>query len=397
MLDYKKPSEVAQQYLDHLKTLKPEVNIAQQDSDWWVRSQVIGGVVSGIYADQRRIADDAFPQSARREALARHLDLYFGSGFRTATQARGPVKVTGTPGSTVPIGTQFQYDVNGNVYVAEETVVLTGASGVVEVLSNAAGQSQNLLEGTELTLPAPPAGIDSTAVVFGAAIGDGRNEESNEEAAARILARVRQPLAGGKVSDYQQFAFDADPSVTSANILRFPFGFGTVGVVITAGTTDIDEALNNGEPIVLIPSDDLVERVQDYIETQNPLTDCATVIKPQELPVDVTVHVRFAQGDLNTVNSGQTLTQGELVEREVKRALYKTPPGGRQFGASGFVVASEIEEVIDLNLSADPYTEGDITQIIVDRQVEDLSATGPNLMILGTQVAVPGTISVVEF
>lgn len=397
-LSYKTPEEIANQYLTYLKGLKPEVNIKQKDSDWWVRGQVIGGVLAGIYADQQKIADDIFPQSARREAIEKHLNLYFNEGFKAATQSEGYLLVTGATGSIVPAGTQFEYTENGNLYTADDEVELGAATtGLVAVTSVISGQDQNLLEGAELTVQSPPAGIDSTATVYDGDLSGGRNEESNTEAVARILTQIRTPLAGGKTADYQQFALDADSSVVSASIIRYPFGFGTVGIVITAGTNDIDAALDAGDPIVLIPSDELIATVQNYIETQCPVTDCPTVMAPASAGIDVTVKVRFSSGDKDTILSGQTLTQGELVEREVKRAIYKLPAGGRVFGASGYVVASEIEEMIDYNLSASPIAIGEKLEIVVDRQVEDLSASGANRGILPTEIALPGTITIEEF
>lgn len=397
-INYLTPEEIADQYLLYLKNLKPEVNTGQTDSDWWIRSRVVGGLISGVYADQLKISNDPFPQSARREALEKSLFTYFGEGFKQATQAVGTLLVgAAATGATIPIGTQFQYNPNGNIYTSTETLTFTDAvTGTIAVISVNSGQDQNLLLGASLSLPSPPAGVNSAATVYGDNISDGRDVESNEEASARILRQIRTPLAGGKVDDYIQFALDADPSVTSAGVIRYPFGFGTVAVVITAGTTDIDTALNNGQPIVIIPSDALVDTVQAYIETQNPITDCATVLAPASAQQDVTVSVRFASGDSTTVISGQTLTQAELVQREVKRAIYKTPPGGRVLGASGYVVCSEIEEVIDSNLSAGPYAVGNIAQILVDRQVADLSATGANRLLSNNEVALPGTITVID-
>lgn len=400
-LDFKTPEEVAQEYLQTLKTLKPEVNINQTDSDWWVKAQVLGGAMSGIYADQQLLSNDPFPQSARREALGKHLVTYFNESFTPAQQAEGPVRITGASGSEVPENLEGIYDPNGNAYQIIDGGTLLSeapdgkASGEFVVRSVGAGQDQNLLIGAELTISSPPGGIDPTMTLVGN-ISDGRNEESNEEAAARILERIRTPLAGGKVSDYKAFARAADPSVVDANVIRFPFGFGTVAIVIKAGTTDIDQALDSGQPVIFEPSEGLIERVQEYIDEQKPVTDCATVLPPQQIPVDVTVRVRYQSGNNSTVLSGQTLTNEELVQREVQRAIYKTPAGGRQFGASGFVVASEIEESIDLNLSGEPYQVGRIIELLLDRRVEDLSATGANLMILGTQIAVPGTITVLE-
>lgn len=122
------------------------------------------------------------------------------------------------------------------------------------------------------------------------------------------------------------------------------------------------------------------------------------MLAPNEIPVDVTVKARFVSGDASTVLSGQTLSQGELVAREIERSLYKLPSGGRQLGspATGFVLASELEEAIDVALSNTTYIEGTLP-ILVDRQVEDLSATGPNLYILNNQLPKPGTITVTSF
>jgi len=395
---FKSPTEIANEYLVHLKGLKPEVNTKQTDSDWYVRARVIGGVGSGIYSDQRKIADDPFPQAARREAVRKHLKTYFDRDFNAAQQATGNVSVTGTNGSSVPAGTEFTYSPNGNAYQATSTVTLIGVTGVVPVQSVSAGQSQNLLEGAELTLPSPPAGINSAAVVFGGDISDGKDEETTEEAVASILAFIRNPIAGGKKSDYEQFAQAADPSVNDVNVIRFYRGLGTVGIAITAGTADIDAAIDNGDPVIFTASQALIDSVQEYVDALNPLTDCLSVFGATEVPIDVTVRGRFASGDKDTIPSGQTLTQEQLVIREVKRAIYKHPLGGRKFrdAVSGYMVASEIEEVIDANLSADPYTVGEKAQIIVDRHVLDLAATGINRLVAPTERPIPGVITFIE-
>jgi uncharacterized phage protein gp47/JayE len=395
-IKFKTPEEIANEYLTYLKGLKPEINRDQQDSDWFIRGQVVGGVVAGAYADQRKISDDAFPQSARRDALERHLDLYFGSGFIQAQQAEGTIGVTGTVGAAIAINTELVYSPNGNVYKTSNSFTFTTTTGSVPVISVAAGQDQNLLEGASLTFSSPIIGVNSTAVAL-TDISDGRNVESNDEARERILARLRTPPAGGTRNDYRAWAKEADPSVVDAEVIRFLYGPGTVGVVLTAGTTDIDAAVDAGDPVVREPSNQLVQRVQEYIDIKKPLTDCATVLKPTPISIDVTVKVRFVDGGLNTIPAGQQLTQEQLVVREVKRAIYKTPAGGRRFGASGFVVASEIEETIDFNLSSSPITVGAIGEFVTDRQVLNLSASGANRYVLETDLPEPGTITVELF
>lgn len=397
----KTPSDVADEYLVELKALKPSVNVNQTDNDWFIRSRVVGGVGAGIYADQRLLADDPFPQKARQDAVEKHLELYLERGFNSATQGVGNVGVTGDLGSSVTTGVQFTYTPNGNTYLATDDVVLSDdigggqASGEVPVQSVAAGQNQNLTAGAPLSISSPPAGIQAAAVVLDG-ISDARDPESLAEAKTAVVTRIRQPLSVGRESDYEQYAKDADPSVVSASVSRYPFGLGTVGVYITSGTTDIDKAVDNGDAVNIIPSDALVETVQEFLQVNKPVTDCVTVFKPSAIPIDVTVRVRYRQGDHNTILTGQTLTQKELVQREVYRSLYKSPVGGRVFDGVGYVVASEIEETIDAKLSSDPVTVGTIP-ILLDRQVSDLSATGVNRKILPNEATIPGTISVITF
>lgn len=394
-IDFLTPAQIADNYLLWLKGLRPNINTEQTDSDWWIRAQVIGGVTSGIYADQRLIANDAFPQRARREAVGRALELWLDDTFRSPTQAEGDALVTGASGSSVPANTQFLFALTGNVYQSTDAVDFDGETAIlVPIISVNGGQDQNLLSGAALVISSPPPGVDANASASGN-IADGRNEETTAEGSARVLARIREPISGGTASDYEQWAVEADPAVVSANVIRFYDGLGTVGVVIAAGTTDIDEALNNNEPVVLIPSEELIERVQEYISERVPLTDCAIVLAPTGVDVDVTVRVVLQSGNLDSIPAGQTLTQEELVQREVKRAIYKTKAGGRQLGASGFLVASDIEETIDVGLSAEPTVTG-LIPILLDRQVLDLSDSGPNYPLLSVQLAQPGTITVEE-
>lgn len=399
MATIKTPSQVADDYLTALKALKPDVNISQQDSEWWIRSRVVGGVVAGVYADQRLIANDAFPDRAREDAVLRFLNLYFGSGYIPATQAQGNVVVTGNPGTTYPQGTQFLYSPNGNLYLATETIVLPGVSGdpvtgVVPVLSQNAGQEQNLLPYAQLTMSTAPNGSASTARVDMSGLSDARSQETADQARARIVTRIRQPLGVGRVSDYIQYAQEADPSVVSASVVRYPFGLGTVAVYITSGTTDIDAAIDAGDVISVIPSDELIDKVQAYLDINRPVTDCVSVLKPNAITQDVTVYVRYASGNGSTILSGQTLTQEELVEREVRRSIYKTPVGGRTLGISGYIIASEIEQTIDVMLSNESVETGSIP-ILLDRQVLPLSTSGYNRGLLPNEVPTPGTITVV--
>lgn len=395
-MSFKTPSQIADDYLVELKSLKRDLNTSQTDNDWYIRSRVVGGMAAGLYADQRSIANDAFPDRAREDAVLRFLDLYFAGGYIPATPSVGNVAVTGDPSTVLPQGLQFTYSPNGNTYQSTVAVILPAATAgsvtaLVPVQSVVAGQNQNLSASAPLVVASPPGGLNPAAMVDAEGLADARNQETVEQARARIVTRIRQPLGVGRISDYIQYAEAADPSVVSASVVRYPFGLGTVAVYITSGTTDIDAAIDAGQPISVIPSDELVAIVQAYLNVNRPVTDCVTVLKPVAVSVDVTVEVSYQSGTGSTILNGQTLTQSQLVAREVQRAIYKTPVGGRVIGASGFVVASDIEETIDAKLSIGPVTVGSIP-ILADRQVHMLSVTGFNRALLPNEVPIPGTI-----
>ena len=391
----KTPQEIAQDFLDNLKNLKPNINTDQVDSDWYVKSRVIGGVVAGVYADLNRVSNDAFPQSARREAIDQHLQVWTGTGLRAASFATGFIAVTGTPGTVVTAGTQFQHVPTQNVYNSTQEVTLTGATGEIPVTSVIAGQDQNLLTATQFTVISAPAGLLTTAEALTPGLADGADEETTEEGATRVLAIIRAQRRGATESDYIAWAFAADSRVNSCKVNRFPYGLGTVGLVITSGTSDIDTAIDNDDAINLSPSADLVSDVETYVNAVNPLTDSVFVLSPSLVTVTITVNVKFVSGDKNTLIAEAGVTQGHLVEREIMRAIYKNPIGGTSIDTTTnkYLLASAIEEQIDINLSA---ANGNKYQIVIDRQVTDLGGSGTRYALTSTQKAIPGTITMTE-
>lgn len=387
-----------QVYRSYLLGLKPTANVDTTDSDWWIRGRTVAGVASGLSTDIEKVGQDAFPQSARREALLRHIFAYFAeNNFKPATVASGPMLVTGDAlAGPFTAGLQATHAQSGNVYVTTEEFSLNASGeGSVNVQSILAGQSQNLQTGAELAIGSPPSGLDSTGIVGTGGISDGTNEETEELAAQRVLDRMRSSARGGNEVDYIVWAKSVT-GVTGASLLRWVYGLGTVGVIITSGTTDIDAALDADPPqaIDFTPSLDLIEDVQDYIDSVDPSTDCAFVFAPVEVEIDVTVACKFKTGDKDTVLSGQTLTQGELVEREVKRAIYKADTGGTKIGSTGYLLKKDIEDMIDTKLSAQGEILGETLQIVVDRVVSNLDGVNANYELAPNERPLPGTIAI---
>jgi len=403
--------EIFEEYRLYLKGLKPTANVDQNDSDWWIKGRTNSGIVAGAYVESEKNAQDAFPQNARREALLRHIFAYFNENtFLPATVASGNVNLTGDPLAPFSAGLQLTHEASGNVYTVTDSGAL-GASGTgsAHVQSLLAGQSQNLFAATQLSIESAPEGIDGMAFVDVDGIRDGTNEEDETRASVRVLNRMQSSERGGTQADYKAWALET-AGVTSVSILRYLEGLGTVGVVITSGTTDIDAALDAvpEQAITFTPSGALIAELQAKLEPASDgdaaETDCPIVVGAVEVEVDVTARVAFVSGDKDTVLSGQTLTQGELVAKEVKRAIYKTPLGGAKIESTYFVTEKSIDDMIASKLGADvdgtATVVGETLQIVTNRKISIASPATPqsvDFAVGANQRPIPGTITILDW
>lgn len=407
MATFPVPSQIQTQYFQILKSIKPSLNTNDVNSDFVIRGKAFTGLASGLYGDQAKIYNDTFISSMRPEALVQK-GIDYNIPQQPATKAGSDnVQITGTNGKVInPGDLTFLYLPTNVIYT--NTTGGTIAGGVLSLAIQAAitGQIGNVAAPDTLQVVSPPTGVGATASIIDD-ITDGTDIESTDSYRARLLAREQNPPAGGNITDYEGWAFAADPSVRSEQIYRFGRGLGTVDVYITTGTTDIDTAVTQGLPIVRIPSLGLLQTVQDYYNSHAPLTDCPEVFAPTEVAIDVTVNVDLAAGYLLTsvpsdpINNPLNLTIQQLIQREISRVLYKYKTGGRLIPGFtlGFVVASDIEEGLDVWLSAviDNTTGAALGKIpvLADRQCQKLDSPNTNKQIAQNQLPKPGTLTVV--
>lgn len=407
MAQFPTPSQIEVQYFQILKSIKPSLNTNDNNSDFVIRGKAFSALVSGLYGDQTKVDNDTFISSSRPEALAlKGADL--GIPRQPATAAVGTtVTITGTNGTVITPGQlTFIYLPTGVLYTNTTGGTIALGVLVVQVLCAVTGQIGNITAPDVFTLSSPPSGVDQTATI-NVTIGDGADIESIDSYRARLLSREQQPPAGGNETDYPLFAFAADPSVRSAVIRRFGRGLGTVDIYITTGTTDIDTAVTQGLSIVRVPTSGLLAIVQAYYDAHAPLTDCPVVYGPAEVSVNATVNVELAAGltlssvPADSINNPLGLTVQQLIQREVGRAMYKLPVGGRVIPglSGGWVTASDIEEDLDVWLSAVKDTVTGLytgkLPILSNRQVQKLDPPNYDKAITENQLAAPGTITVV--
>lgn len=406
MATFPTPSQVFAQYKQYLKSLKPSLNVNDKNSDFIIRGKAFAGLVSGLWGDQKKIYNDTFIINMRPEALLLK-GQDFGIPRQPATAAQSPqVRVTGVNGTVIAPGDlTFLYQATNVLYSNVNGGTISGGQIDVQVQCQVTGQVGNVEAPDTLQVVSPPSGVNATASLL-QTMADGADIETFDSYRARLLEREQQPPAGGNETDYPNFAFSADSSVRSAFIRRFGRGLGTVDVYITTGTTDIDTAVTNGIAVVRIPSGIVLAGVQAYYNSHAPLTDCPKVFAPSEVNVNATVKVILAAGltlssiPTDPVNNPLNLTCQQLIQREVGRAMYKLPVGGRILpgGTQGYVVASEIEEGLDTWLSAVRDTSTGLylgkIPILADRQVQPLDPPNVNKTINQNELAAPGTVTV---
>jgi uncharacterized phage protein gp47/JayE len=173
---------------------------------------------------------------------------------RPAVQATGTVTFTGTPGTSIPAGTQVSTastDTTPAVLFQTTTDATIPSSGSVQVPIQAVdgGADGNVPAGAIAFLAESIDGV--TGVTNTTATSGGLDEESDADLLARYLTKVRNPSAGGNKADYVNWALEVT-GVGGVSVVPVRDGPGTVSIAI------ID---TNKAPA----SQDLVDAVQDYI------------------------------------------------------------------------------------------------------------------------------------
>ncbi|BFU64702.1 baseplate J/gp47 family protein [Rodentibacter abscessus] len=269
--------DIRQAILRDVQSLEPQADISV-DSDYYVRASSLAAVAEGIYAHQKWVIKQFFPDTADTIFLEKHAGLR-GIRRRNATYASGlGALITGQPGVDIKAGLQIKTDDNRFYETTESTVVSREGSIVVPVRSLATGANQNIKSETKASFMAAPVGVQSD-VILNEVIG-ATDAESDSSLLERLLEIIRRPPAGGNRYDYRTWALSVD-GVDAAYVYPLRRGLGTVDIAITS---------NND-----VPSDETVRRCQEYIDDVRPVTARESkVVKPDVTKVNFTIKVKIS-------------------------------------------------------------------------------------------------------
>lgn len=278
--------EIRASLLRDYQTYYPNADTSE-DSDAYARASSLAACAEGIYAHQKWLIKQFFPDTADTEFLEKHAGLR-GLRRRNATYAAGKgATVSGNPDAVIAVGLQIKTE-DGRFYETTESAVIPASGSViVAVRSLATGAVQNIKTATKGSFMAAPVGV-STDVVLNDVVG-ATNAESDSSLLERLLNKIRRPAAGGNKYDYKDWALEVD-GVEQAYVYPLRRGLGTVDIAITA---------DNG-----VPSDDTVRRAQEYIDQERPVTAKESkVVKPDLTKVNFNIQVKISGVALNDIKT----------------------------------------------------------------------------------------------
>ena len=269
--------EIRASLLRDYQTYYPNADTSE-DSDAYARASSLAACAEGIYAHQKWLIKQFFPDTADTEFLEKHAGLR-GLRRRNATYAAGKgATISGNPDAVIAVGLQIKTE-DGRFYETTESAVISASgTAVVAVRSLATGAAQNIKTATKGSFMGAPVGV-STDVVLNDVVG-ATNAESDSSLLERLLNKIRRPAAGGNRYDYKDWALEVD-GVEQAYVYPLRRGLGTVDIAITA---------DNG-----VPSDDTVRRAQTHIDQERPVTAKESkVVKPDVTKIDFTIQVKIS-------------------------------------------------------------------------------------------------------
>lgn len=278
--------EIRASILRDYQTYYPNADTSE-DSDAYARASSLAACAEGIYAHQKWLIKQFFPDTADTEFLEKHAGLR-GLRRRNATYAAGKgATVSGNPDAVIAVGLQIKTE-DGRFYETTESAVISASgSALVAVRSLATGAVQNIKTATKGSFMAAPVGV-STDVVLNDVVG-ATNAESDSSLLERLLNKIRRPAAGGNKYDYKDWALEVD-GVEQAYVYPLRRGLGTVDIAITA---------DNG-----VPSDDTVRRAQEYIDQERPVAAKESkVVKPDVTKVNFNIQVKISGVALNDIKT----------------------------------------------------------------------------------------------
>jgi uncharacterized phage protein gp47/JayE len=285
--------DVLAEYLAALKVARPQTDTSKGSPEW-ARANALVELVYGLHWQVRTAQRSIWPtEDTPTEDLERHAELRVGQRI-VASKATGTdaLRVTGTlAGAAVTAGDTLAHS-DGTRFQVTETVTVGAGTADVSIEAITAGIIGNKVSGDALTFETPPANINAAASLV-VTLSGGYDQETDAELLERVQDAFRNPPAGGRFSDYRQWARDV-PGVGGA----YCYGPSSYALTGRRGVGIIDVAVvAQGTGAARFPSAELVQLVQDAFDEQRPVhAKPGLVTSPQAYSQDLDVQVEVRPG-----------------------------------------------------------------------------------------------------
>lgn len=265
--------------LDILNRMKEsiETEADKREGTWTADNlQSVSQELARIYSmDIDPVLDKAFVSKASDS----YLDLAcgdYGITRKPATYAVADIEITGFPGKYEEIRCR-----SGDlIFKVLPFVIEESGKTMVEGICTTPGKAGNVEAGTIRETDA--AGI--TKVYNPQAAAGGYDRESDAELKKRTLEKIRQPVTGGNIAHYIQWAKEVS-GVLAVRVFPLARGNGTVDVVIMA-----DDFMD--------VSEELLQKVQEHIEENRPIGADVLVSAAERMTIIVTATCIVTEGHM---------------------------------------------------------------------------------------------------
>lgn len=341
--------ETRKNILDRLKqyyteTAGDKVNIIEGGFVWDTLS-ANSKEFEKAYAEMALIIEASFPQTSWGDWLTKKAEEH-GIIRQEATNSSVILTITGQAGVAVSEGALFSTN-DGKNFITVETKKIESTGTVdIKAQSQDVGTSCNVDAETIIKIPMSIYGVSS--VTNKSPAYDGFDEETDEELLERLLFKVRQPATSGNKNHYVIWATNVE-GVGGVKVLPLWNGNGTVKVIITDAKNEI-------------ASEDLIAKVQNYIDEQRPIGATVTVVSPKPLNIDISLKVTKGSGNPNEI-------------KNVVNDFFKTTAFEREY-----VSYAQVGKVI---LEKTATGVQDYSDLTLNNQTENIALTDEQLPTVG--------------
>lgn len=242
--------DIHRAFINDYAALQPDKNVSR-GSDPYRLGRGISGIAWMILAKLLFLLRQLLPDTATGAFLERWgaRILRLPRNGAAPSQGLDTLRVTGTPGSAVPLNEELAHDDGTLYHVATATVIGGGGDVLVSIASTSKGLQTNKLTDERLTFVNAPPGVNAEAVLVKDLTG-GLDVEEDDDYRKRVLDLLADPPEGGAISDYRHWGRQV-AGVLEVYVYPLRRARGTIDLVVLQKGTGEERIIADTNPVFL--------------------------------------------------------------------------------------------------------------------------------------------------